>query len=251
MRVGFAALTALMLAIFLGQAQATTRLPISVPTSHGEVLVECFAGSANAASPTVLVLSGSKGFGSPAYDEIGQTFHDSGLNACLVHFLTPADLSAIAKAGSSQARVSYYATRQTAWVSDVQSVISYFNAHSQPISKVGVLGISLGAEIAAVVATNSTDIGALVIVDGGYPDNYSQSVHSLPPLHLIWGSADRTFPLSVGVALQRMAKHLGDTASLDVYEGGAHNFFLLPKTQQAQTAHRSAAHFLATQLKPQ
>jgi hypothetical protein len=55
-------------------------------------------------------------------------------------------------------------------------------------------------------ALGRTDIDALVLVDGGFPNGYSQPVRSLPPLLLIWGSADQTFPLLIGQELQRTAK---------------------------------------------
>jgi dienelactone hydrolase len=248
MRVRLTTLLVLLLTACFGSARATTRQPLTVQTPGGNVLVECFADTAHAPLPTVVVLSGSKGFASPAYEEIGQTFLSAGLQACLVHFLSSADLSAIASAGSSETRERYYAKRQSEWISSIQDVVTYLNVRPHQVGKVGVLGISLGAEMAAAVSANSKRIGALVIVDGDFPDGYSQPVRSLPPLHLIWGSADRTFPLSAGLKLQEMARHLGDTAKLDVYKGAPHDFFLRPKTMQAQAAHLDAANFLRSQL---
>jgi dienelactone hydrolase len=127
-------------------------------------------------------------------------------------------------------------------------VASYLNARPGQPGKVGVLGISLGAQIAAAASANRTDIGALVLVDGGFPRGYPQPVRPLPPLRLIWGDADKTFPLSIARELHRMAQGLGGSASLDVYEGGTHDFFLKSGTTQADAARRNAANFLASQL---
>lgn len=248
MRIYFSFTLALLFVFLLGNAQAATRKSFDVATPDGKVLVEYFADSTNATRPAVLILSGSKGFGSPAYDEIGQTFRAAGLDAYLVHFLSPADLSAIASAGSSAARMRYYATRQAEWIADVRSVVSYFNTRRPYAGKVGVLGISLGAEMAAAASANRSDIGALVLVDGGFPDDYPQTVHSLPPLHLIWGSTDRTFSLSIALDLQRTARQRGESVGLDVYQGGAHDFFLKLNTHQTLTAHLSAAKFFLSQL---
>jgi dienelactone hydrolase len=231
-----------------GNTHAAQRYPVTVQTPGSSVLVECFSSNTHASLPIVLILSGSKGFGSPAYEEIGQTFLDAGLQACLVHFLSPADLHAIDEAGSSAARERYYARRQSEWIAAIQMVISYFNARPHHAGKVGLLGISLGAEMALAASANRADAAALVIVDGDFPDGYAQPVRSLPPLYLIWGSADRTFPLSVGLNLQRMAGHLNDPVKLDIYKDGAHDFFLRPSMPQAQAAHVSAARFLASQL---
>jgi dienelactone hydrolase len=248
MCIRFAVLIASLPALCLGSALASSRHLLSVPTPDGPVAVECFADTALIERPTVLILSGSKGFGSPAYEEIGQTLLGAGLQPCLVHFLSPADVNAIDEAGNTSARERYYAQRQSAWIAAVKAVVAYFNTRSGHTHRIGLLGISLGAEMALASSANSKDIGALVIVDGGFPDGYSQAVHTLPPLQLIWGREDRTFPLSVGLDLQHMAQHIGAAASLDVYEGGTHAFFLQPRSPMAQAAHMSAARFLIGQL---
>ncbi|MGI2036318.1 alpha/beta hydrolase [Rhizobium panacihumi] len=182
------------------------------------------------------------------YDKIGQTFQAAGLNAYLVHVLSAADLDAIVTAGSARARIAYYAQRLPDWISAVHGVATYLDGQSRHGGKVGVLGISLGAQIASAATVGQADVDALVLVDGGFPNGYAQPVRSLPPLHLIWGSSDQTFPLSIGRELQQMAQQLGGPVSLDVYEGGGHDFFLKAGTRNASAAHRSAADFLTSHL---
>lgn len=230
-----------------GNAQPSQQ-QFTVPTQSGRVLVESFGNCANAACPAVLILSGSKGFGAPVYDEIGQTFRAAGLNAYLVHVLSAADLDAIATASGARARIAYYAQRLPDWASAVQGVATYLKDQPRHGGKIGVLGISLGAQTASIATVGRADIDALVLVDGGFPSGYSQPVRSLPPLLLIWGSADQTFPMSIGRELQRTAQRLGGPAILDVYDGGAHDFFLRSGTRNADAAHQSAAEFLASQL---
>lgn len=231
-----------------GANAQSAREQFRMPTASGEVLVEGFGDCANATCPAVLILSGSKGFGALAYDDLGHTFQAAGLNAYLVHVLSSADIDAIATAGSARARIAYYAQRLSTWTSVVRDVAARLEGQPRHGGKVGIVGISLGAQVASVVSVGRGDIDALVLVDGGFPNGYSQPVRSLPPLHLIWGSADQTFPLSVGRELQRMAKQLGGPVTLDVYEGGAHDFFLRSETRYSGVAHRSAADFLASYL---
>ncbi|UNZ53951.1 alpha/beta hydrolase [Agrobacterium tumefaciens] len=126
--------------------------------------------------------------------------------------------------------------------------ISHLESQSRHGGRVGVLGISVGAQIALAVSVGRTDIDALVLVDGGFPNGYSRPVRSLPPLHLIWGSADRTFPLSIGRELRRTTQRLGGPVSLDVYEGDTHDFFLRSGTLNADAAHQSVANFLVSYL---
>lgn len=127
---------------------------LTVPTSNGGTLVESFGTCAEPSCPMVLILSGSKGFGAPAYEELGQTFRKAGLNVYLVHLLSADDLNAIASASGATARIAYYARRLPDWVSSVREVASYFAA--QPHSgRIGVLGISLGAQTASVASVGS------------------------------------------------------------------------------------------------
>lgn len=248
MRIISAVVLALLPLALTGNAQAAVRGQFTVQTSRGEILVESFASSAGEPHPAVPILSGSKGFGSSAYDEIGRTFGVAGLDAYLVHVLSERDLAAIASAGSARARIGYYAQRQSDWIAAVRDVVSFLNTQPRHVGRVGVLGISLGAQIAAASAAGRTDVGALVLVDGGFPNGYPRPVRSMPPLQLIWGGADQTFPLPIGQDLLRMTQGLGGPASLDVYQGGAHDFFLKSGSQQAEAARRSAAAFLVARL---
>ncbi|WP_413709478.1 dienelactone hydrolase family protein [Rhizobium sp. Rhizsp82] len=197
--------------------------------------------------PAVVVLSGSAGFRSPAYDEIAEALQSAGLDVYLVHILSPTDLKRIADAGGAKERLAYYATRETDWIAAVKDVVAYLRTTPGPARKVGALGISLGAQIAAAATVNNANVAALVLVDGGLPNGYSEIVRSLPPLLLIWGRADQTFPLSTGRKLQKLADDLGGPADLDIYEG-PHDFFLKSKTQESRAAHDSAVKFLRSQL---
>ncbi|MDR9772819.1 dienelactone hydrolase family protein [Rhizobium hidalgonense] len=235
------------LAFMFGHAHAASRQQFTVLTPGGSILVESFGSCAKAICPAVLILGGSKGFGAPAYDKIGQTFRAAGLNAYLVHVLSAADLNAIATARGAGARIAFYAQRLPEWTSAVQGVATYLEEQPRHGGKVGVLGISLGAQIASAATVGRADIDALVLVDGGFPNGYSQPVRSLPPLLLIWGSADRMFPLSIGWELQQTAQRLGGSVALDVYEG-AHDFFLGSASPNAEAARQNAADFLALSL---
>lgn len=247
MPVIFAVIFALLATLFFGHAQAASRQQFTVAIPNGDILIESFASDTDESRPAVVILSGSKGFTSPVYEELAQHFHAAGLDAYLVHVLSPADLGAIASAGNARARIGYYAERLSDWITSVRGVVSYLNSQPRYAGKVGVLGISLGAQIAAAASAERTDIGALVLVDGAFPNGYSRPVRSLPPLHLVWGSADQVFPVSTGRELVQMAQGLGGSASLDVYRGGAHDFFV-KSGRQATSAHRSVSSFFASQL---
>ena len=242
-------LTALAVILLASRANAQSdRQHFLVPAPGGPVLVESFGRCARPTCPAVVVLSGSRGVATPAYGDIGRMLQLAGLDAYLVHILSPADLTAIATASGAQGRIAFYARRMSDWTAAVRGVVADLRARPSHGDKIGVLGISLGAEIASAASVGQADIGALVLVDGGLPTGYSQPIHSLPPLLLIWGGADRTFPLSVGRDLQQRAQKLGGSATLKVYEGGAHEFFLQASNQATAVARQDAADFLAAQL---
>ncbi|QND48068.1 alpha/beta hydrolase [Rhizobium lusitanum] len=247
MRATFAVVLTFLMSLACGKAGAADGSQFNVATPGGNVLVEGFVSSSGASRPAVIILSGSHGFASPAYDELGRSFNASGLDAYLVHLLSPADQQAIARAGSAPARIAYYATRWQDWIATIHGVVSYLKNQPHHTGKVGVFGLSLGAQTAAAASADSTDIGALVLVDGAFPDGYSKPVRSLPPLYIVWGGADRVFPVSTARELQRMAQGLGGSVSLNVYQGGAHNFFL-KSGPQAAAAHQGAAAFFLSQL---
>ncbi|MHC1550310.1 dienelactone hydrolase family protein [Phyllobacterium sp. K27] len=212
------------LACMLGSGHAASRQQFTVQTDSGGVLVESFGDCANATCPAVVILSGSKGFGAAVYDEIGQTFRAADLNAYLVHVLSADDLDAIATAGSARSRIAYYAQRLPDWISAVGGVAAHFERQPRHGGKIGILGISLGAQIASAASVGRADVDALVLVDGGLPNGYSKPISSLPPLHLIWGSSDQSFSMSIGRELPGTAQQLGVSVALDVYEAARTTF---------------------------
>ncbi|MBN8949376.1 MULTISPECIES: dienelactone hydrolase family protein [unclassified Rhizobium] len=247
MQVTFALVLTVVSLLAFGNAEAGDRERFTVATAGGNVLVEGSTDSASPSRPAVIILSGSKGFASPAYDDFGRSLDAAGLDAYFVHLLSPVDEQAIAHAGSARARIAYYATRRPAWIATVHKVISHLNSEPDHIRRIGVLGISLGAQTAAAASAGATDIGALVLVDGAFPEGYSKPVSSLPPLLIVWGGADRTFPISTAQTLRQMAQGLDGSVSLDVHKGGAHDFFLKPGAQ-ATAAQRGVIDFFVSQL---
>ncbi|AIC28105.1 hypothetical protein IE4771_CH03011 [Rhizobium etli bv. mimosae str. IE4771] len=109
MRLVIIAIAAIIIALVAAGANAQPRQQLTVSTPVGGILVESFSDCAKATCPAVVILSGSKGFGSPVFDEIGETFRAAGLNAYLVHVQSSADLDAIATASGARERIAYYA----------------------------------------------------------------------------------------------------------------------------------------------
>ena len=244
---GLAAAVSLFFACSDG-AHAVERTSFTVRVSDEPVVVDSVAIGGDGERPAVIVLSGSKGFTSPAYVEMTEAFERAGLDVFLVHALSGADLDAIAQAGSAKKRIAYYATRLPHWVAAVRAVVDRLDAEPRHVGRVGVLGISLGAQMAAAASVQHGGIRALVLVDGGFPEGSTTSLRMLPPSRLIWGSSDRVFPLPLAEKLLATARALQRSVTLEIYDGGAHDFFLKPASPQARDAQRDAAEFLAGHL---
>ena len=229
-------------------AHAAERTSFTVPAPDGPVDVDRVAIGGEDKHPAVIVLSGSKGLASPAYVEMTEAFERAGIDVFLVHALSGADLDAITRAGSAKKRIAYYATRLPHWIAAVRAVVDQLNGEPRHAGRVGVLGISLGAQIAAAASIEHDGIRALVLVDGGFPEGSATSLRTLPPSRLIWGSSDREFPLRIAEKLLATAHALQKEATLKIYEGGTHDFFLKLASPQAREAQRDAAEFLKGHL---
>ena len=236
--------------VITGASAQSNPQRFTVSTASGPILVESFGSCLRPVCPAVIVLSGSKGFAARGYRNIEETLRAAGLDAYLVPVLSADDLDAIATANGAKARIAFYERRMPDWITAVRRVIANLQSRPHQSGRVGVVGISLGADIASAASIGQADVGALVLVDGGLPMGYSQPIRPLPPLLLIWGGADRTFPLSVGRDLQRRAQGIGGSATLRVYEGGGHDFFLQAENKTAGRAQQDTADFLTAHLSP-
>ncbi|WP_321382125.1 dienelactone hydrolase family protein [Rhizobium sp.] len=215
----------------------------------GAMAVESVTDASDKGSrPLVLLLSGTKGFFKPAYRTMAERFAAAGMDAYLVPYLSARDLHEIARAGSAPARIRYYATRQARWIETVRKIATALNADPHHNGKIGVFGLSLGAQVASAVSANNQQFSAVVLVDGGFPEGYRTPVTSMPPLQLIWGEADRAFPISGAKRLETQMKQLGGPVTLTTYPGMSHGFILAQDRPEAIKAWSVAAHFFQTSL---
>jgi dienelactone hydrolase len=221
-------------------ADERPRRIMTIAAAYGPVRVEMPDVQRPTARPAIIVLSGSKGLGSPAYDEIARRFETAGLDVFLVHFLSAADLRVLEEAEDAASRKRYSAAQMPRWIASVRAVAAYLRA-DRPV---GLLGISLGANVAAASAQGDDPPGALVLVDGGVGATSAR----LPPLLLVWGRDDRVFPPATARAFKQAVAARGGTVRLDMHTGAAHDFFIRPGSPQAASAQQAAAQFLVSQL---
>ncbi len=244
----FPLLLAVMASTMSVGARATRADAITLSTSERQFLVTSYMIPGSGPRPAVLALSGSRGYGAKAYERLANALNSSGIDAFFIHFLSDEDIEAIEKAGSTSSRKAYYARRWDDWIASVSATASEIKKRSLYRGKVGLLGVSLGAAVATASASNSTDIAALVAVDGSFPESRFDRVKSLPPLLAIWGAADRVFSPAVGKRLRDFARSLGGDAELEIYERAPHAFFLDYENEQALRALARVRDFFVERL---
>ncbi|MGG7516748.1 dienelactone hydrolase family protein [Allorhizobium undicola] len=245
-------ITALATCAALSPARAQTeasRKQLEFQAAGTTVKVEKFGPCITRSCQKILILSGSKGLRSKVYDDLGHAFQAAGLDPYLVHYLSEDDLARISKAGGAKQRKAFYAERLAYWTTLVQSIASQLNGDQDKNNRIGILGISLGAQVAYSAVTQSSAFGAIVLVDGGFPENHLPLRRALPPALLLWGSEDKIFSVSMAKKIQASTIQLGGSAALEIFDGGEHDFFLKHDTKDALQAHQKAAEFLTSTLK--
>ena len=153
----------LALTALLASSAAVARDAFDLPSSP--LKVEHFGQAEAKGRAAIIILSGSRGFGFPAYDHIGNRFKDAGFDVFLPHLLTQQDLKEIEAAGTARSRIAYYSERRGDWLVQLNALIAHLRTKGYT-DKIGILGISLGAETAAMAITRGVDIDAVVLVDG-------------------------------------------------------------------------------------
>lgn len=185
-------LSILIASCFLAASSHAATLRLS--TSEREFRVTTFQSPGSAPRAAVVVLSGAKGYGAGAYSRLTSSLNAAGIDVFLVHFISDADVVAMESAGSARARIAYYGRRMREWRETVRVTIDAIGR--QPIydrSKIGALGISLGAMPVMAETANSSTIHATAAVDGGFPANFQTRVHSMPPFWPYGEAMTRSF----------------------------------------------------------
>ncbi len=208
------------------------------------VKVEIFSSEKNGPRPAVVILSGSKGFASPAYDGIARQFSGAGIDVYLAHLLTADDLHQINSLQGAKQRINYYEERRKDWIGSTIKLLTALGNRPEYQGRIGVLGISLGAESAALAISSGAPADAVVLVDGA-PSRTTPSTKT-PPFKLIWGSHDTVFPLTTGQRVVQEVNKAGGRATLNIFQGG-HDFFL-KDTKQASEAYKTAIQFFKSEL---
>jgi carboxymethylenebutenolidase len=240
-------------ALLAAKAADAEKQDITVETAEGLVTVKRYAAAGNALRPAVLILHGRSGPAptprfAAAYDRYASEIANVGIDAYLVSYFSESDAKAMFS-DDGAFRAAVRARRYSAWIDTIRSIADAVAKRPEASGRIGLLGFSLGGNLATATAASDPSIAALVVFYGGIPEIMAGRVSHLPPTLEFHGDADNEASLSDGKALVDTAHALGVPAEQIVYSGAGHGFDFDPSRSDSKDAQVRAITFLQQHLK--
>jgi len=225
----------------------------TVMTTERPVAVRRYAAAGTDRRPAVLILHGRSGPApkprfAAAYDRYATALANIGIDAYLVSYFSESDGKAMLS-DDEAFRAAVRAQRYPAWIDALRGIAEAVATRPEASGRVGLLGFSLGGNLAAATAASDPSIAAFVVFYGGMPDTVAGHILHLPPTLELHGDADEEAPLSGGKALIETAQALGAPAEQVVYPGARHGFDFDPARSDSKDAQARATEFLQRHLK--
>ncbi len=202
------------------------------------ISVEWFAGPAGKA-PGLLLLHGADGLAyGDRYRLAARLLAGAGFHVGLPHYLDR----------TGERRVSYSTLRERypVWAGTVRDATAWLAGQPEVDgSRLGLVGISLGAALALTTASSGEAVRALVDISGPLPEALERSGRPLPPTLILHGEEDRIVPVDNARRLERLLVEAGTPHEMQLYPGQGH---ALSGPAQFDAASRTAS-FLGRYLK--
>ncbi|MFC5082252.1 dienelactone hydrolase family protein [Microvirga arabica] len=182
------------------------------------IAVETFQGSGTSPRPTLLMLHGADGLSyNSQYREAARTVAAAGYQVHLVHYLD--------RTGEKRASFSTLFQNFMPWMSTVQDALTFAANHpGADGSRIGIVGISLGAALGLAVSSTDPRVKALVNYFGPLPQGAVATTSRLPPTLVLHGSADPIVPVANAYAVEALLRQQNVPHEVKVYPGQGHGF---------------------------
>jgi len=182
------------------------------------IAVETFHSPGASPRPAILMLHGADGLGGNAqYRQGARAVAAAGFQVHLVHYLD--------RTGERRASFSTLFQNFMPWMSTVQDALAFAAAHpGADGSRIGIVGISLGAALGLAVASTDPRVKALVNYFGPLPQGAVATTSRLPPTLVLHGSADPIVPVANAYAVEALLRQQNVPHEVKVYPGQGHGF---------------------------
>jgi carboxymethylenebutenolidase len=182
------------------------------------IAVETFQPSGSAMRPGVLMLHGADGLSyNTQYREGARDVAAAGYQVHLVHYLD--------RTGERRASFATLFQNFIPWMNTVQDALTFASGYpGADASRIGIIGISLGAALGLAVASTDRRVKTLVNYFGPLPQGAIATTSRLPPTLVLHGSADPIVPVANAYAVEALLRQQDVPHEMMVYPGQGHGF---------------------------
>lgn len=182
------------------------------------IAVETFQAASSSPRPALLMLHGADGLAyNSQYREGARGVAAAGYHVHLVHYLD--------RTGEKRASFSTLFQNFSAWMDTVQDGLAFAAGRPESdASRVGIIGISLGAALGLAVASADKRVKALVNYFGPLPQGAIGRGSRLPPTLVLHGAADPIVPVANAHAIEALLRQQNVPHEVKVYPGQGHGF---------------------------
>ncbi|HEY8563972.1 MAG TPA: dienelactone hydrolase family protein [Beijerinckiaceae bacterium] len=205
-------------------------------TSGGKpITVEWFLAPQGGRRPGVIMLHGADGLGpnGERYRAGARAVASQGYHVALVHYLDRTD--------ERRASFATLFRNFTPWLDTLSDAITYVAKRPEvDASRIGVVGISLGAALALSAAVDDKRIKAVVDYFGPLPQPVAAAARRLPPTLVLHGASDPVVPVANAHSLRELLEAGGVPHEVMIYPGQGHGLW----GEASEDASRRVAAFL-------
>lgn len=183
-----------------------------------DIAVEMFETGQDRSCPAVIMLHGADGLGLNAqYRDGARAIAASGYRVHLIHYLD--------RTGERRASFATLFQNFLPWTETVRDALAWVSDRTEiDPSRIGLVGISLGAALGLAVSSVDSRIRALVSFFGPLPQGAISHDARLPPTLVLHGALDPIVPVANAYAIEALLRHKDVPHELKVYPGEGHGF---------------------------
>jgi dienelactone hydrolase len=203
-----------------GFEQSVEESSLSFESMGRTVQVDAFVPEGNGRRhPAAIVLHGSSGIhmmGNSGPQRYAEALARRGIAAYVVHYFDAT--------GTFTASDATEAREYWRWVRVVHDAVGWVRARPEVRpSRVGLLGISLGAYLAVGAAATDPRVSRVVLISGGLEPGIADSVQRFPPALLLHGADDDVVPVAAEDSLTRLLTRHRVPLAVHRYPGEGHD----------------------------
>ena len=193
---------------------------MQLPAKERKVDVTLFRAPGSAPRGSILILHGAGGFErqQAQYNAYAAAVANSGFDAYLVNYRSPADLKKLA------AGEDVFKPRFVSWVRLVDDLVDVVKTAKGSNGKVGLIGFSDGGSIANGAAGMDKNVNAAVVYYGADAARFGIEQERFPPMLLLHGEIDGTITWMAAEELAQHIKRMKAPVEFVLFSGERHGF---------------------------